>query len=73
MTCRLFLRIEHVLWHEIELLGPDACVRGGWRPTMPDGSKPGGLFTLIFCKFPEGWKIVHDHASAKETSNHTEE
>jgi ketosteroid isomerase-like protein len=24
------------------------------------------LFTLVFRKFPEGWKIVHDHTSAAE-------
>ena len=54
---------------EVESLGPEAMlVRGGWRLTMPDGTKPGGLFTLIFRKFPEGWKIVHDHTSAEETS-----
>ena len=53
---------------EVESLGPEAMlVRGGWRLTMPDGTKPGGLFTLIFRKFPEGWKIVHDHTSAEET------
>jgi ketosteroid isomerase-like protein len=52
---------------EIEPLGPEASmVRGAWRLTMSDGSKPGGLFTLIFRKFPEGWKIVHDHTSAEE-------
>ncbi len=51
---------------EIEPLGPEAMlVRGGWRLTMPDGTKPGGLFTLIVRKFPEGWKIVHDHTSAE--------
>ena len=33
---------------------------------MPDGTKPGGLFTVIFRKLPEGWKIVHDHTSADE-------
>jgi beta-aspartyl-peptidase (threonine type) len=53
---------------EIEPLGAQsALVRGAWRLNMPDGSKPGGLFTLIFRKFPEGWKIVHDHTSAAET------
>ena len=36
---------------------------------MPDGTKPGGLFTLIVRKFPEGWKIVHDHTSAEETGS----
>ena len=40
----------------------------GLALTMPDGSKPGGLFTLIFRKFPDGWKIVHDHTSAEEPS-----
>ncbi|NNF00272.1 MAG: SnoaL-like domain-containing protein [Pyrinomonadaceae bacterium] len=25
--------------------------------------KPTGLFTLIFRKFKEGWKVVHDHTS----------
>jgi uncharacterized protein (TIGR02246 family) len=51
----------------IEMLGPDAAfVRGQWHLTMPDGKTPHGLFTLIFRKFPEGWKIVHDHTSAAE-------
>jgi ketosteroid isomerase-like protein len=51
---------------EIEPLGQDSILaRGGWRLTMPDGTKPGGLFTLIFRRFPEGWKIVHDHTSAE--------
>jgi ketosteroid isomerase-like protein len=52
---------------EIEPLSADAAfVRGGWRLTMPDGTKPRGLFTLLFRKLPEGWKIVHDHTSAEE-------
>jgi len=51
----------------IELLGPDAAfVRGVWHLTMPDGKTPHGLFTLVFRKFPEGWKIIHDHTSAAE-------
>jgi ketosteroid isomerase-like protein len=57
---------------EIEPLGAEAMlVRGGWRLTMPDGAKPGGLFTLIVRKFPEGWKIVHDHTSAEEAARPT--
>jgi beta-aspartyl-peptidase (threonine type) len=52
---------------EIEMLAPEAAlVRGSWRLTMPDGTRPGGLFTLIFRKFADGWKIVHDHTSAEE-------
>jgi ketosteroid isomerase-like protein len=52
---------------KVEMLGPDAAfVRGAWHLTMPDGKTPHGLFTLVFRKFPEGWKIVHDHTSAAE-------
>jgi ketosteroid isomerase-like protein len=51
----------------IEMLGSDAAfVRGSWHLTMSDGKTPHGLFTLVFRKFPEGWKIVHDHTSAAE-------
>lgn len=50
----------------VEQLGKDsAFVRGEFHLTMPDGSRPQGLFTLIFRKFPEGWKIIHDHSSAE--------
>jgi ketosteroid isomerase-like protein len=48
----------------IEVLDPKAAfVRGGFRLTMSDGKTPHGLFTLVFRKFPEGWKIVHDHSA----------
>jgi ketosteroid isomerase-like protein len=51
----------------IEILGPEsAFVRGAWRLTMPDGKTPHGLFTLVFLKFPDGWKIIHDHTSAAD-------
>ena len=51
----------------IEPLGPDsAFVRGAWHLTMADGKTPHGLFTLIFHRFPEGWKVIHDHTSAAE-------
>src|SRR5207248_2673816 len=51
----------------VEMLGGDtAFVRGAWHLTMSDGKTPHGLFTLVFRKFPEGWKIVHDHTSAME-------
>ena len=49
----------------IEPLGTDsAFVRGRWHLTMSDGKTPHGVFTLVFRKFPDGWKIVHDHTSA---------
>lgn len=51
----------------VEMLdGNAAFVRGSWHLSMADGKTPHGLFTLVFRKFPEGWKIVHDHTSAAE-------
>jgi ketosteroid isomerase-like protein len=53
---------------EIEALGPNSMfARGRFNLTMLDGTKPTGLFTLIVRKFPDGWKIVHDHTSADAT------
>jgi uncharacterized protein (TIGR02246 family) len=50
----------------IEMLGPEAAfVRGEFHLTMPDGKTPHGLFTLVFRKFPVGWKIVHDHSAGE--------
>jgi ketosteroid isomerase-like protein len=50
----------------IEILGPDAAfVRGEFHLNMSDGKTPHGLFTLIFRKFPDGWKIIHDHSSGE--------
>ena len=49
---------------EIEPLGPDsAFVRGRWK-LVTSKETFGGLFTLIFRRFPEGWRIVHDHTSS---------
>jgi uncharacterized protein (TIGR02246 family) len=51
----------------VEPLGPDAAfVRGEYHLAMPDGKTRQGLFTLIFRKFPNGWKIIHDHSSASD-------
>jgi ketosteroid isomerase-like protein len=51
----------------IEMLGADAAfVRGAWGLTLSDGKTPHGVFTLVFRKFGDGWKIVHDHTSAAE-------
>ena len=52
---------------KIEMLGADAAfVRGAWGLTMSDGKTPHGRFTLVFRKFADGWKIVHDHTSVAE-------
>jgi beta-aspartyl-peptidase (threonine type) len=49
---------------QVEVLGPDsAFVRGRWQ-LVRRKDRPGGLFTLIFRRFPEGWRIVHDHTSS---------
>jgi beta-aspartyl-peptidase (threonine type) len=51
----------------IEMLAADAAfVRGAFHLTMSDGKTPHGLFTLIFRKFLDGWKVVHDHSAAAE-------
>lgn len=50
----------------IELLDKDAAfVRGEFHLTMSDGKTPHGLFTLIFRRFPDGWKIVHDQSAGE--------
>ncbi len=48
---------------EISLLSRDAAlVLGHWQ-LKNDGLGRGGVFTLVVRKFPEGWRIVHDHTS----------
>jgi ketosteroid isomerase-like protein len=29
--------------------------------------EPAGVFTLVFRRFPEGWRVIHDHTSASES------
>jgi L-asparaginase / beta-aspartyl-peptidase len=43
-----------------------AVVLGSWKLKRAN-DEPHGRFTLIFRKFPDGWKIVHDHTSAAES------
>lgn len=48
---------------EVEVLSKDsAVVLGSWSLKRENDS-PGGKFTLIFRRFKDGWKIVHDHTS----------
>jgi beta-aspartyl-peptidase (threonine type) len=49
---------------EIEVLTIDyAYVLGRWKLAYIDSFKE-GLFTVIFQRMPEGWKIIHDHSSS---------
>jgi ketosteroid isomerase-like protein len=52
---------------EVMALGEDAAfARGAYRLRLRDGSEPFGLFTLVLRRFPDGYRIVHDHTSAAE-------
>lgn len=53
---------------EFHFLGADAAlVLGKWHLKRERGDI-GGVFTLVWQKFPEGWKIIHDHTSAVPTN-----
>ncbi|MGQ9800190.1 MAG: YybH family protein [Candidatus Saccharicenans sp.] len=48
---------------EVNVLGQDyAYVLGRWSVTVQDEKKC-GVFTIILKRFPEGWRIIHDHTS----------
>jgi ketosteroid isomerase-like protein len=51
---------------DITVLARDAALAfGRWR-LKREKDEPSGLFTLLFRKTPDGWRIVHDHTSAAE-------
>ena len=48
---------------EFRFLGSDAAlVLGHWHLKREPGDI-GGVFSLVWQRFPDGWKIVHDHTS----------
>jgi beta-aspartyl-peptidase (threonine type) len=52
---------------EIRQLAPEAAlVLGHWHLKRSSGDV-GGVFSLVFERFPEGWRIIHDHTSAQST------
>lgn len=56
---------------EFHFLGPDAAlVLGHWH-LKREKDDLGGVFSLVWQRFPEGWRIIHDHTSAdiKQTSS----
>ena len=55
----------HLDFSEIEVtpLGNDAAlILGRWHLSR-DAGPVGGMFTLVARRFPEGWRIIHDHTS----------
>lgn len=48
---------------EVNVLSADfAYVLGRWNLELKDSLRE-GVFTIIFRRFPEGWRIIHDHSS----------
>lgn len=48
---------------EFRFLSSDAAlVLGHWHLARQKGDV-GGVFSLVFERFPEGWRIIHDHTS----------
>ena len=56
------LTFDHLTFESIE--DGRVVVTGSWE-LQREKDRPGGVFTLIFRKFPEGWRIVHDHTSSR--------
>lgn len=51
---------------EIVMIGENAAtVLGSWQLER-EKDRPGGVFTLVMKRLPEGWRIVQDHTSAVE-------
>jgi beta-aspartyl-peptidase (threonine type) len=54
---------------EFRFLGSDgALVLGRWHLARARGDV-GGVFSLVWQRFPEGWRIIHDHTSTVEKAN----
>jgi ketosteroid isomerase-like protein len=52
---------------EFRFLGNDAAlVLGRWHLKRTT-DELGGVFSLVWQRFPEGWKIIHDHTSLLKT------
>ena len=51
---------------EVTPVGSEAALAFGHWHLKREHDEPSGLFTLIFRKLPDGWRIVHDHTSAAE-------
>jgi beta-aspartyl-peptidase (threonine type) len=64
----------HLEFSELEItaLGDEAAlILGRWHLDRESGPV-GGVFTLVARRFPEGWRIIHDHTSEVVTGKKTE-
>jgi uncharacterized protein (TIGR02246 family) len=53
---------------EFRFVGKDAAlVLGHWHLSRGQGDL-GGVFSLVWQRFPEGWRIIHDHTSTVESA-----
>lgn len=48
---------------QIDVLSKDSAVALGSWSLKREADNPHGKFTLIFRKFKDGWRIIHDHTS----------
>lgn len=51
----------------VNVIGKDAALVFGRWTLDRETDHPTGLFTLLFRKTKEGWKIMHDHSSGNPT------
>lgn len=54
---------------EIHVLSTNSAYVIGKYRLEREKDHPGGVFTLIFRKFDDGWKIVNDHTTAFHPAN----
>jgi beta-aspartyl-peptidase (threonine type) len=58
------LSFSNLIFEQLE--SHRAVVTGSWELEFEGREKrPGGVFTLIWKRFDDGWKIVHDHTSSR--------
>lgn len=58
----------HLVFSDLDatpLCADALVVLGHWR--IEEVKKPsGGVFTLVMRRFPEGWRVIHDHTSVHD-------
>jgi uncharacterized protein (TIGR02246 family) len=53
---------------DVRAIGPTHALAFGRYVLERESDRPTGLFTLLFERRAEGWRIVHDHTSAQEAA-----